>query len=131
MANFSSYYFSLISYHLFRKNLNHRTGCCVWLAALMFLMSCDAGDDRRASEISNLRPEAENKQLSGTAESININTANFDELQRIPHVGASMAEKIIEHRENQGPFKRPEDLMLIQGISDARYRRIRHLIRVE
>ena len=65
------------------------------------------------------------------AESININTASLDELQRIPHIGESMAQKIIEHREKFGPFKRPEHLMLIQGISDVRFRRIRHLIRVE
>lgn len=42
-----------------------------------------------------------------------------------------MAQKIIEHREKQGPFRRPEELMLIRGISDIRFRRIRHLIRVK
>ena len=131
MSGFLSYHCSLISYHLLRNDLNRPTGRSVWLAALMFLTSCGAGDDRPASEISNIRPETEYKQLSGTAESININTAGLDELRRIPHVGTSIAEKIIEHREKHGPFKRPEDLMLIQGINDVRYRRIRHLIRVE
>ena len=66
-----------------------------------------------------------------TAESVNINNASVEELQRIPHVGESIAQKIIEHREKYGPFKRPEHLMLIQGMSDVRFRRIRHLIRVE
>lgn len=69
--------------------------------------------------------------IVSAADSININTASFEDLQRIPHVGASMAEKIIEHREKYGPFKRPEHLMLIQGMSDIRFRRIQHLIRVE
>ena len=40
-------------------------------------------------------------------------------------------QKIVEHREKHGLFKRPEHLMRIQGISDVRFRRIRHLIRVE
>ena len=66
-----------------------------------------------------------------TAESVNINNASVEELQRIPHVGESIAQKIIEHRGKYGPFKRPEHLMLIQGMSDVRFRRIRHLIRVE
>jgi competence ComEA-like helix-hairpin-helix protein len=68
-------------------------------------------------------------QLPG--ETININTASRDELQHLPHIGATTAQKIIEHRETYGPFKRPEELMQIQGMSDVRFRRIRHLIRVK
>ena len=67
-----------------------------------------------------------------TAEyAININTATLDELQRIPHVGEKVAARIIEHREINGPFRRVEHLMLIQGISDKRFRKIRPLVRVE
>lgn len=62
---------------------------------------------------------------------ININTASLDELQRIPHVGEKVAARIIEHREINGPFRRVEHLMLVQGISDKRFRRIRPLVRVE
>lgn len=62
---------------------------------------------------------------------ININTATADELTRIPHVGDKLAAKIIEHREANGPFRRVEHLMLIQGISDQRFRKIRPLVRVE
>ncbi|MDI1241576.1 MAG: helix-hairpin-helix domain-containing protein [bacterium] len=62
---------------------------------------------------------------------ININTATLDELQRIPYVGEKVAERIVEHREINGPFRRVEHLMLIQGISDKRFRKIRPLVRVE
>ena len=65
------------------------------------------------------------------ANAININTASLDELQRITHVGEKLSEKIIEHREVNGPFRRVEYLMLIQGISDARFRKIRPLVRAE
>ena len=47
------------------------------------------------------------------------------------HVGESIAKKIIVHRETHGPFRRVEHLMLIQGISDKRFRKIRPLVRVE
>ncbi|QYO66611.1 ComEA family DNA-binding protein [Leptolyngbya sp. 7M] len=62
---------------------------------------------------------------------ININAADADELMRLPNVGTAMAKRIIEHREQYGPFRRPEDLMQVRGISDERFRRIRHLIRTE
>ncbi len=62
---------------------------------------------------------------------VNINTADVDELVTIPHVGERTAVKIIEHRERFGPFRRAEQLMLVEGISDDRFRRIRHLLRVD
>ena len=66
-----------------------------------------------------------------SAETVNINAASAAELQRLPHVGEALAAKIIEHRERHGRFRKPEHLMLVEGISDARFRRIRHLISIE
>lgn len=65
------------------------------------------------------------------SDTININTASVEELQRIPNVGESTARRIVEYREQYGPFSRTEDLMQIRGISDERFRQIRHLIRAE
>jgi competence ComEA-like helix-hairpin-helix protein len=64
-------------------------------------------------------------------ESININTANKDKLQRIPYIGEHLAEEIIEHREKHGPFRRAEHLILLPGFTDRRFREIRHLVRVD
>lgn len=66
-----------------------------------------------------------------SSETININTATLDELARIPYIGESTAALIVEFRETHGPFKRSEQLMQIRGVSDERFRRIRHLIRTE
>ena len=71
------------------------------------------------------------QSVSPALPSININTAPAEELQRIPHVGEKLASKIIEHRELNGPFRRVEHLMLIPGISDKRFRKIRPMVRVE
>lgn len=65
------------------------------------------------------------------SDTININTASVEELQRIPNVGDSTARRVVEYREQYGPFRRTEDLMQIRGMSDERFRSIRHLIRVE
>ena len=65
------------------------------------------------------------------AEAININTANVDELRRIPNIGEKLAAEIIEFRELHGDFRRVEHLLLINGISDRRFRDIRHLVRVQ
>jgi competence ComEA-like helix-hairpin-helix protein len=70
-------------------------------------------------------------QIEPSADAININTSGVDELRRIPNIGEKLALKIVEFREKHGPFRRPEHLLLINGISDRRFREIRHLVRVE
>jgi competence ComEA-like helix-hairpin-helix protein len=75
-----------------------------------------------SAAVSNSRPQNE--------ESININTASVEELQRLPGVGPALASRIVEHRRRHGPFKRPQDIVIVRGMSAKLYRRIAHLIRV-
>ena len=63
-------------------------------------------------------------------ERININTASIEELQRLPGIGPALASRIFEHRRKHGSFKRPQDIVIVRGMSAKLYRRIAHLIRV-
>jgi competence protein ComEA len=63
------------------------------------------------------------------AEAINVNTATAAELERLPYIGRTTAESIVAYRDANGPFRRPEHLMLIRGVSETRFIEIRHLIR--
>ena len=62
---------------------------------------------------------------------ININTATANELETLPGIGKGLAERIIDHRERFGPFRRTEHLIVVRGISDRRFRALRDLITVE
>ncbi len=62
---------------------------------------------------------------------ININTASLEDLEKLPHIGEKLAQKIVEHREEFGKFRKAEYLILVDGISDRRFREIRSLIKVE
>ena len=73
---------------------------------------------------------AEN-QLTISESAVNINTASAEELEKLPRIGEEMARKIIEHREKYGAFRRPEDLILVRGMSDKKFREIRSLIKVK
>ena len=64
-------------------------------------------------------------------DAVNINTASAAELERIPHIGEKLAQQIVDYRERYGAFRKAEHLMLIPGISDSRFRKIRDLIRVD
>ena len=92
------------------------------LIFFVFSLACTSG------ERSDAAPRLVGHQ---GAEAININTASSAELMRIPFVGEELASKIISHREKYGRFRRTEQLMLLNGISDKRFRQIRHLVRVD
>lgn len=63
-------------------------------------------------------------------ERIDLNKATVEELQRLPSIGPVLARRIVEHREKHGPFKRPQDVIAIRGVSAKRYRQIAHLLMV-
>jgi len=87
-------------------------------------------------------PEANDRQSGNTprviafsnqtnARRININTAPIGELEQLPGIGKGLAERIVDHRERFGPFRRTEHLIIVRGISDRRFRALRDLITVE
>jgi competence protein ComEA len=54
-------------------------------------------------------------QAADTAK-VNINVASVDELTQLKRVGAKVAQKIVEYREKNGPFKTPVDITNVPGI---------------
>jgi competence protein ComEA len=47
---------------------------------------------------------------------LNINTASVEELQALPGIGVVKASDIVKYRQENGPFSREEDLLLVPGI---------------
>jgi len=70
-------------------------------------------------------------EQDAAAPRININTASARELEKLPGIGKGFAQRIVEHREKYGPFRRPEHLLMVRGLSDKRFRALRDLITVE
>jgi competence ComEA-like helix-hairpin-helix protein len=57
---------------------------------------------------------AEPAKYEPVENAININTATVGELEKIPHIGRKLAERVVAFRETYGPFRRPEQLLLVQ-----------------
>ena len=62
---------------------------------------------------------------------VNINTASEEELARLPRVGSTVAQRIVEFRKKNGKFERAEDLMLVSGIGDRTFDLIAPYVSVE
>lgn len=66
---------------------------------------------------------------SGTsADTVNINTASASDLENLPGVGPATAQKIVDDRETNGPFARPEDLMRVPGIGEKKFESLREFV---
>lgn len=62
---------------------------------------------------------------------ININSANSENLERLPNIGATLASRIIEYREENGPFTDPSQLMEVYGIGETTYLALADFITIE
>lgn len=98
------------------------------LALSLSLVSCVKRSHQQSA--SAIGPNSD--ELSqNKPERININTAPESELEKLPGIGKGLAERIVDHREKYGPFRRAEHLIILRGLSDRRFRALRELITVE
>ena len=56
---------------------------------------------------------------------VNINTASVTELQTLPGIGAKTAERIVEYRQKNGPFKKIEELMNVRGVGEKNFLKLK------
>jgi len=61
---------------------------------------------------------------------VNINQASVEELKTLTGIGEAKARSIINYREQNGPFRKPEDLMQVEGIKEGTFRKIEHNITI-
>ena len=68
-----------------------------------------------------------NADVSGK---ININTAGKEELMTLTGIGEAKAQSILDYREEHGQFGSIEDLMLIEGIKEGVFNKIKEDITI-
>jgi competence protein ComEA len=61
---------------------------------------------------------------------LNLNTATVSQLEALPGIGRSTAERILEYRDKSGGFKKIEDLMNVRGIGEKSFLKLKPLITV-
>jgi competence protein ComEA len=54
------------------------------------------------------------------AASIDLNSADTADLERLPGIGPSLAERIVAFREQSGRFSRVDDLLDVAGMNERK-----------
>ena len=62
---------------------------------------------------------------------LNLNTASRADLENLPLVGEVLADRIVEYRNDNGPFLRIDHVMAVRGIGPTTYAAIRELVSAE
>ena len=83
------------------------------LASIISALSCTDGNE--AAPVFNRRPEQASEGR------IDLNRAGLPELETLPGIGEKTALRIVGFRDRHGPFRRIENLMLIDGISEKKF----------
>ncbi|MDH3590533.1 MAG: helix-hairpin-helix domain-containing protein [Planctomycetota bacterium] len=52
------------------------------------------------------------------AEKVDLNRASAAQLESVPGIGPSLAQRIVDFRKEHGPFRRMDDLLKVRGIGE-------------
>jgi competence protein ComEA len=61
---------------------------------------------------------------------VNLNTASAADLESLPGIGKSTAQRIVEYRQKSGGFKKIEELMNVKGIGEKSFLKIKSRLTV-
>lgn len=87
------------------------------------------GEERDAQTLGNWAGETvPGEEL---LERLNINSADGDELERLPAIGEKTAQAILAYRAENGAFQETADIMDVPGIGEKTFEKIKDYITVE
>ncbi|UXF00156.1 competence protein ComEA [Fervidobacterium riparium] len=66
-----------------------------------------------------------------TTRKIDINTAGIEELQKLPGIGPTKAQEIINYRTKNGPFRSIDEIMNVKGIGKKTFEKMKDMITIK
>ena len=107
---------------------------CTITCLFSISIACLASN-RKAKSIGNPlinpAPQATNDLHINNDGKLNINTATAEELMVLNGIGEVLANRIVEYREEHGPFKELSDILDVKGIGPAKLENITEQIYIE
>lgn len=73
---------------------------------------------------------AAEKSVTATVPIVDLNKAGIGELTTVPGIGDVMAQRIVDWRKENGPFKRLEDLMKVKGVGEKKLAQLRPYLKI-
>ena len=71
----------------------------------------------------NQMSEKDQEVTEGYAAKVDLNTATEEQLCELPGIGPALAARIVDYRQEEGPFQEKTGVTAVSGITDAVYQR--------
>ena len=82
-------------------------------------------EELRAPGLQGRTPADPHPARQTAARLVDLNQATVSELEALPGIGPKLAQRVIEHRDERGPFRSVEDLRQVRGIGRKKFDRLR------
>lgn len=114
-----------------KRNLMFALVVVITVVASICMNHLDMLDDFVIIEQSEAHTPKPTMKTMDEVPKININIASIDELQQLDGVGEKLAKRILDYREENGPFEVIQDIMRVSGIGDEKFKDMQEYITVE
>ena len=92
----------------------------------------EAARQQAEAALGEMKPESSAApEPPSEASPLNLNRATQAELELLPGIGPTLAQRILDYRAAYGPFLTTEQLMEVNGIGEKRYEALKSLVTVE
>lgn len=123
----------------FRRLLYPALTLCFLLGLLGFFLGRRSVDGTLLSTQHPTPSEAQSRSLPveasdaarQTTERVELNRATLEELMTLPGIGEVRAQRILDYRAANGPFRQAAELMNVSGIGEGIYEKLRDYVYVE
>jgi competence protein ComEA len=95
------------------------------------LAACHRSAERAGASAAANRNDAPAAGAASQPPCVNLNRATAEELIKLPGIGEVMSRRIIDYREHHGPFRRPAEIIIVEGFSEKKYRAIADMLCVD
>ena len=91
----------------------------LFLCSLLVLFLRDRSEFRTQTVVTAVNVPKE--EILPDLTPLDLNTATAEQLQTLPGIGAELAERILDYREEHGPFESVEQIMEVPGIGEGKF----------